>query len=408
VRATRIHRHVALACVLLGGLVLTTAAVVSTHAPAHDTLVLLGFAGAGSMASIGLGAILLRSMRRRSVRTQAVTIAGVALLATLSGSLFAAHRMFISSHDLGALFVVLTTSAALALGAAVQLGANLDRSAQEVRELARHLGSSVDAGPPPARRDAPPELNAVAVEVEDLPRRLELLRQRADALEQSRRDLVAWVSHDLRSPLATIRAMAEALDDGVVTEPDVRDRYHHQIRRDAERLSELVDDLFELSRIHSGVLEVRSERVSVRALVDDVLAAARHRAEQKGITLIDEVPHQLVVDVAVAELSRVLHNLVDNAIRHTPWGGRVRVISEAADGSATIAVEDQCGGIPPPDLDRVFDVAFRGDVARGRDEQGGGLGLAIAKGLVEVCEGVIAVDNAADGCRFTVQLPLGE
>jgi signal transduction histidine kinase len=108
----------------------------------------------------------------------------------------------------------------------------------------------------------------------------------------------------------------------------------------------------------------------------------------------------------VTELSRVLHNLVDNAIRHTPAGGRVRVRSEEGNGTVRITVEDQCGGIPEPDLDRVFDVAFRGDVARRRDEQGGGLGLAIAKGLVEVCDGAIAVDNAVDGCRFTVQLPL--
>ena len=202
--------------------------------------------------------------------------------------------------------------------------------------------------------------------------------------------------------------MAEALDDGIVTEPDARDRYHHQIRRDAERLSSLVDDLFELSRIHSGVLEVRSDRVSVRSVVDDVLAAARHRAEHKHVTLVEDVADHLIVVVAVAELTRVLHNLVDNAIRHTPSGGLVRVRSHALDGTARIVVEDQCGGIPEPDLDRVFDVAFRGDAARNRDEQGGGLGLAIAKGLVEVCEGAIAVDNADGGCRFTVQLPLVE
>ena len=129
--------------------------------------------------------------------------------------------------------------------------------ARNVRELARRLGSAPPRPTgvmrsPPAR----PEFEALAEEVADLPRRLDELRRRADALEQSRRDLVTWVSHDLRSPLATIRAMAEALDDGVVSDDATLDRYHHQIRRDAERLSALVDDLFELSRIHSGALEV--------------------------------------------------------------------------------------------------------------------------------------------------------
>jgi signal transduction histidine kinase len=286
------------------------------------------------------------------------------------------------------------------------MGAELDLGARNVRDLARRLGTSTEPAGQGTIPPGPPQFEALAEEVADLPRRLEELRQRADALEHSRRDLVTWVSHDLRSPLATIRAMAEALDDGVVSDDATLDRYHHQIRRDAERLSALVDDLFELSRISSGALEVKRDRVSLRDVVADVLAASRHRAEVEGVRLVDEVDDVLVVEVAVAELTRVLHNVIDNAIRHTPPGGAVVVRMSSEGGRAEVSVEDQCGGIPEPDLERVFDVAFRGDAARSPGDQGGGLGLAIAKGLVEACAGTIVVDNATDGCRFTVQLPL--
>jgi signal transduction histidine kinase len=340
------------------------------------------------------------------VRTQALVIAVAALVSTISGVVVAAGAMFISAHDLGALLVVIAVSASVAVGSALQFGSEIDVGTRDVRDLARHLGTGAAPHPPEIRPTRSPEFDALADEVADLPRRLDALRRRADALERSRRDLVAWVSHDLRSPLATIRAMAEALDDGVAADPETQARYHHQIRRDAERLSALVSDLFELSRIHSGALVVHSDRVPLHSVVDDVLAASHHQAELEGVRLVDESDDVLVVDVAVAELTRVLHNLVDNAIRHTPAGGQIVVRSGSEHGHAVLSVQDQCGGIPEPDLDRVFDVAFRGDAARSRDQQGGGLGLAIAKGLVEACDGTIAVDNAREGCRFTVQLPL--
>ncbi|HVV35152.1 MAG TPA: ATP-binding protein [Acidimicrobiales bacterium] len=376
---------------------------------AHDLVALLLMAASASAVAALVGAGLARGTRRRPVRTQALVIAAAAVVSTLVGVIFAAEEMFISAHDLKALLVVLGASAAVGLGAAAQLGSQLERNAASVRDLARRIGAGesdhgVDRLPPAA-----PEFTQLAEEVVDLPRRLEELRQRAESLEQSRRDLVAWVSHDLRSPLATIRAMAEALDDGIVSDAETTARYHLQIRRDAERLSALVDDLFELSRIHSGVHEMRRECVVLNAVVADAVASQLERAERRGVRLVDEgagADNHAEVEVAVPELSRVLHNVIDNAIRHTPAGGVVVVRVDAADGCATVSVQDQCGGIPEADLERVFDVAFRGDAARGKGEQGGGLGLAIAKGLVEACAGAIDVDNVRSGCRFTVTLPL--
>ncbi len=401
-----LRRNAALLIVVLVGLVSTAVLVWQLHAPAHDVFVLLGLAAAGSLVAALAGFGLLALLRRRSVRTQAVAIAAVALASTASGVVVAAIGMFISSHDLKAMLVVLAVSGSVALSGAVQLGRQMERGTQGVVDLARHLGTDLDPVDVPDRPEAGPELDRVAREVADLPRRLEELRTRADALERSRRELVAWVSHDLRGPLATIRAMSEALDDGVVTDADAQARYHHQIRHDAERLSMLVDDLFELSRIHSGALVLHQEEVGVKGLVLDAVAASSHRAEMKGVRLVERVDPGLFVVASAAELTRVLHNLLDNAVRHTPPGGQVAIGSDVVDGTALLIVEDQCGGIPEPDLDRVFDVAFRGDAARTRDAGGGGLGLTIAKGLVEACEGAIQVVNADHGCRFTVALPV--
>jgi signal transduction histidine kinase len=199
--------------------------------------------------------------------------------------------------------------------------------------------------------------------------------------------------------------MAEALDDEVVTEPAAVARYHTQIRHDAERLTALVDDLFELSRIHSGSLDLDRRSVCLTEVVGDAVAAARAHADLKGVRVdydVDDLPD---MEVAPAEVTRVLHNLLDNAIRHTRAGGEVQVIGYASADEARIVVRDQCGGIPEDDLNRVFDVAFRSDAARSKDARGGGLGLAIAKGLVEAHAGSISVGNEGDGCSFVVVLP---
>ena len=255
----------------------------------------------------------------------------------------------------------------------------------------------------PATRASSTDLARQLAEVSS---RLAESRQRERALDSSRRELIAWVSHDLRSPLATIRAVAEALDDGIVDDATTVARYHHQIRQDAERLTVLVDDLFELSRINSGAVGRDRQEVRLRELVGDVIVEARPRAEVKGVELVDRMSELPTIPVSSQELRRALHNLIDNAIRHTPPGGTVVIETLADDEGALLSVVDECGGIPESDLTRVFDVAFRGDQARAKDDRGGGLGLAIAKGLVEAHQGSIEVANQSPGCRFTVRLPM--
>jgi signal transduction histidine kinase len=236
-------------------------------------------------------------------------------------------------------------------------------------------------------------------------------RERERAAEASRRELVAWISHDLRTPLAGIRAMAEALADGVVSSPGEVAGYATRIGGETRRLSGMVDDLFELSRITAGALRLTMSQVALREVVSDVLAAQVPVAQRKRVLVRANVPMAPIVLGSDPELARVVGNLVSNAIRHTPPNGTVAVRLEMDGRDAILAVDDACGGIPDAELGRVFDVAFRGSAARtpspvDEEQAGGGLGLAIAKGLVEAHKGRIHAQNHGPGCRFEVRLPL--
>ncbi len=227
--------------------------------------------------------------------------------------------------------------------------------------------------------------------------------------EDSRRQLVAWVSHDLRTPLAGIRAMSEALEDAVIVEPAEIAAYARRINSETVRLSGLVDDLFELSRINAGALKLTFEAIAVEGLVADAMESTAPSARQRGVQLRARAEGGWpTVSGSNPELTRVLRNLLVNAVRHTPADGSVTVVAGTDGAEAWLAVQDSCGGIPEPDLPKVFDVAFRGSQARSPmpDAAGAGLGLAIARGLVEAHGGRIAVQNQGDGCRFEVRLPV--
>ncbi|MCG8924115.1 sensor histidine kinase KdpD [Lentzea sp. CC55] len=222
--------------------------------------------------------------------------------------------------------------------------------------------------------------------------------------EAARRQLVAWISHDLRTPLAGIRAMTEALEDGVVSDPGEVAVYAKQIAQEADHLSKLVDDLFQLSRITAGALNLPMHDVALADVVSDVVAASRPVAGRKGVELHADARTWPVVRGSDPELMRVVRNLVSNAIRHTPEGGAIAVQVDVDGPEAVVRVDDACGGIPEDVLPQVFDVGFRGSSAR--NPSGAGLGLSIARGLVEAHHGRIHAQNHGPGCRFEVRLPL--
>ena len=371
--------------------------------PLGDTVSLVGLAAGGSALVVALTCV---AWRPHSVRGLLVLTALVPVAATVVGAATASWLMFLSDHDLRALFVVLVVSGGVGLGMAVALSDRVARGTAAVADLAR----AVDGGRVRLEsRRLPDELQAVADELEDASGRLVEAAARESAMDISRRELVAWVSHDLRTPLAGIRAMSEALEDGVVDDTETVNRYHRTIRQEADRLAGLVDDLFELSRIHAGALALVPERVPLVDVVGDAVAGASVAAAAKGVVLegrADE-PSPLV-ELSTPEMARVVRNLLDNAIRHTPAGGRVEVLAGLEGARAVVVVADACGGLAEHDLDRVFDLAYRGDGARTPGDGRAGLGLAIAKGLVEAHHGSIAAANSGGGCRFTVSLPLAE
>ena len=228
-------------------------------------------------------------------------------------------------------------------------------------------------------------------------------RTREAGLESARRELVAAVSHDLRTPLAGIRAMAEALEDGVAEDPSA---YHKQLRLEADRLSRMVDTLFLLSRIHAGALVPVPERVALMDVLSDALASAQPLASACGVQLDGDGDPAAVADVDVAQLSRVVDNLLSNAIRHTPSPGRVMVSAARTPEGTLLAVQDGCDGIPQTDLPHVFEVGWRGPGARrSGPSAGAGLGLAVVRGIVEAHDGTVEVVNVPGGCRFEVRLP---
>jgi len=363
-------------------------------------VVLIAAGYAGAVGAMGVGAI--RLLRRASLRLSLQVVSAIAVLAVVAGTLGTANAMFISQHDLGVVTMVCAVAGLAAFGVCWLLGRQVETSSLALRRAARALGQEEDGFSSPAGPMAA-ELTALSQELAATSVKLHQARESERRMERSRRQLVAWVSHDLRTPLAELRAMAEALEDGIAADTG---RYHRQIRAEVARLSNMVDDLFELSRIESGTLSLSLDRIEVGDLVSDAVASMEALARGRGVQLTGVAGSPLMVQADARELSRALANLLANAIRHTPDGGCVQVAASAEAGGVLVTVADGCGGIPEADLALVFDLAWRGTSARtpGADS-GAGLGLAIVRGIVEAHRGQVSVVNTEDGCRFEVRLP---
>ncbi|MFD4443564.1 sensor histidine kinase [Nocardia sp. NPDC058519] len=316
-----------------------------------------------------IGALVLRATSNRSLTTSMAVLVLIPTLSALAGIVGVSGLM---SNGLRRTAIVLAVVAAVTVPAAILLG----------REQARKTVWEKQ------------------------------IREQERSAERSRRELVAWVSHDLRTPLAGIRAMAEALSDGVVSSQTDVARYADQIGCETHRLAAMVDDLFEMSKINAGALRLELEPVDLRELIDEVLAANRPSADRARVALDAEQPESRIeVTASDRALTRVLTNLVSNAIAHTPPGGQVSISAGSCDGHAWARVDDTGPGIAEADLPRIFEVAYRGTSARSPvaaagTPTGSGMGLAIAAGLMAAHRGEITVENRDPGCRFEVRLPL--
>jgi len=387
-----------------------------------DDLQVIAIALTCSLALALTGVPLLWLLRDRSLRATAVVACTVPILAVAAGVTVTARAMILSPNDLRVVLIVVALSALVAVGAAAGLGLPVVRATGKLTRAAETLGDPAYTPPGPVPTG---ELAWLGDTLDATHVRLVEARERERALEASRRELVAWISHDLRTPLAGIRATAEALTDGLVTDPGATARYHRLILADAERLTGMVDDLFELARLQAGALRLAQEKVCLTDLVSDVVAAVGPIAQAKRITVTGRADRAVFADADPRQVGRALSNLLVNAIRHTPYDGVIAVdVQRAFDGRgaatvsgpvALIAVADRCGGIPADDLPRLFDLGFRGEGESARTpeaaDQGfgprvrGGLGLTIVRGIVEAHGGGVTVENRPGGCRFVVALP---
>lgn len=355
-------------------------------------------------------------LRRRSLvgLLSAVVLTGVA--ASIGAVLGAVHTMLIPVMEQTALVAVTGITGVVATAAAAVSARRLARDNAEVRGALLELAEG--RIPETGGRRLSSELQRLRDELSATALTLAQARERERALEAARRELVAFLSHDLRTPLAGLRAMSEALEDGVVVDPHL---YYKQINASVGRLSAMVDDLFDLSRIQAGSSAREVESIGLDDLVSDCLAGLQPLAAARGVRLTGQVRAPAAVTGNGGELNRALTNLVANAIRHTRASGtvdvRVGLTRESSQPRAEVVVRDECGGIAAADLARVFDVGYRGETARTptrsetartptRSEAGAGLGLAITRGIVEAHSGTVDVLNSAQGCTFRVLLPV--
>lgn len=365
----------------------------------RDIVLIALFAFLGAAAAGLLGALALRLLRHRSLVVSMAVVVAVAVAAMLAGTLTVAWAMFLSPHDLAVVTTVVAMAAVVSLLTALLLGRWVAAGSRDLTLAARSFGDGGTFSAPEGLVSA--ELALLTGELAATSAKLENSRARERALEASRRDLVAWISHDLRTPLTGLRAMSEALEDGLA---DDSGRYLRQIRTEVERMNAMVGDLFELSRIHAGSLTVTPARTSVHDLLGEALAAAHPLAREQGVRLVGDLIDAVSVEVDSKEMSRALGNLLINAIRRTPADGTVAVAAQRSRTGVVLSVTDGCGGIPEEDLDKVFDTGWRGSHAR-TPPAGAGLGLAIVRGIVEAHAGRADVRNVAGGCCFEVTLP---
>jgi signal transduction histidine kinase len=328
-----------------------------------------------------------------SIRSQLAALALVAVGVPLA-AILASGIVMLKTHDFEQVLLVAGISALLALAGALALGRRILRPLADLRTAsARLAGGDLSARAP---EKGPRELHDLSASFNEMAASLE-------QLFDARRELVAWASHDLRTPLASLKAMVEALEDDLA-EPG---EYLEAIRTQTEILSGLVEDLFELARIDAGALTLELRDTPLGELVSRCVSSLDAEARAREVGLEARVEADPVVRIAPDKVERVLLNLLANAVRHSPRNGAVAVVVEPDTDHVVVAVEDTGDGLAPDAPQRMFDRFWRADESRTRSSGGAGLGLAIARGLVQAHGGTIWAENrAGGGARVAFTLPL--
>jgi signal transduction histidine kinase len=355
-----------------------------------------------SMLAVALlGLLVLYALRHRSITTVLTTTVLVPIGSLAVGVLGMTALAPPGADDRLAMPVAVAVGLSVVI--AVAVAKIIMKASVALRRAVELLGDGTDFPPPHAPTA---ELSALATALDDAQHRLRDARTREAELERSRRDMLAGIGHDLRTPLARLRSIVEALQEEGLEEPAVLTSYLGVLQSQTMRLSTLIDEIVELTSINSGLIKPVFAPLDLDDLVSNALADAAAHAHRRGVALTGDAAPGAIVEADVRLTTRLLDNLVDNAIAETPAGRGVHISAQARAETVVLEVQDGCGGLREQDLERVFDPGYRGDASRRTDGRGLGLGLTIARGLAEAQGAQIGAQNVDDGCRFCVCFPV--
>lgn len=339
-----------------------------------------------------------------SLRWGLLAIYAISSALTFFNVWFSAKLMFASEHDLLLAIVLLVFAGGMAMALGYFLSSTLTDRMYLLKQAAENLArGDLETRVPVTGRD---EVAALAESFNRMAAQLQAADEKQRELERLRADLIAWVSHDLQTPLASMRAILEALYDGMVEDPETVKRYLKTAQRDVRSLSALIDDLFQMAQLDAGGLPLDKANSSLADLISDTLESFSEIALRQGVLLEGSVePGVDPVLMDTQRIGRVLNNLIGNALRHTPAGGQVEVKVRRAGRGVEVTVRDSGEGIRPEDLPHIFERFYRGEKSRSRATGGAGLGLAISRGIVQAHGGEISVASQPGDTRFTFTLP---
>nr|WP_290669840.1 HAMP domain-containing sensor histidine kinase [Ardenticatena sp.] len=382
--------------------------VFAMQPPPRDFWLMGLFLGGTALASVGVGYGAYRLgwlQHAPSLHWALLSSYVLASLLTFLNVWVIARLMFASQHDLHLATVLLFFAGLIAVSLGAMVSLTLTHRLRTLRDVAvRVAEGQFDVRVADDGRD---EVAQLAQAFNHMAARLATAERARYEAETLRRNLLAWVGHDLRTPLASLRAILDALADDVVPDPAERARYLHIARRDVAGLAALVEDLFEMAQLDAGGVPLDMAWGSLADILSDTLESARLLGARRDIHVEGYATPDLdPVWMDALKVARVLQNIVANALRHTPPGGTVRITAERDGTLAVVSVCDTGEGIASDDLPHVFDQFYRGDPARRRSTGGAGLGLAIARAIVEAHGGTITIESTpGEGTCVTFTLP---
>jgi signal transduction histidine kinase len=396
---------------ILALLVILTLAVIGFYLvfrpPMGEVWLITGFLLITTVISAvaGYAAYRLGWMNRSpNIRTALLGSYLLACLLTFINVWLTAQLMFTDQHDLLLGTVLLIFAGAIAMAIGYLLSSSFLDRIQSLDQAAKKIaGGNLSIRVPVEGKD---ELAGLAQTFNDMATQLEESAEKQKELDLLRRELIAWIGHDLQTPLTSISAIIEALADGIVEDGETELRYYNTARKNISSLSHLIDDMFQMAQIDTGGLELNLESVSIGDLISDTLESFNELAKRREITLKGSVSDHLgEVQVDARRINRVLNNLVDNALKHTPNQGLVEVRANSTIQGIVVDVIDNGEGISEEDLPYIFDLFYRGDISNRRPVSGTGLGLAISKGIIDAHGGKIEVQSQPGRTKFTFFIP---